>query len=110
MLMTDWVNSTTHAHFSTAATKGGWNLWAPYDINEHIGMTVTKNNVGSYQLITFPINNRLYTIFWIKGKGCLTCRLHEYVISTIQTRWYIEMVTISMGLNKSTAHLDEWDF
>lgn len=75
-----------------------------------IGMTVTKNNVGSYQLITFPINNRLYTIFWIKGKGCLTCRLHEYVIYTIQTRWYIEMVTISMGLNKSTAHLDEWDF
>lgn len=51
MLMTDWINSTTHAHFSTAATKGGWNLWAPYDINEHIGMTVTKNNEGSYQLI-----------------------------------------------------------
>lgn len=86
MLMTDWINSTTHIHFSTAATKGDWNLWAPYDINEHIGMTVTKNNVGSYQLIAFPINNRLYTIFWIKGKGCLTCRLHEYVIYTIQTR------------------------
>lgn len=51
MLMTDWINSTTHIHFCTAATKGDWNLWAPYDINEHIGMTVTKNNEGSYQLI-----------------------------------------------------------
>lgn len=34
-------------------------------------------------LFVFIINNRLYIIFWIKGKGCLICRLYEYVIYII---------------------------